>query len=241
MHEGRILIAEDDKSIQSLLKTQLTHLGFAVHVVSNGLKVFDAIVEFGPNVVLMDINLPGMGGLEICRSIRPWFNGALLFIAATDAPQAKIMALESGADDYVTKPFHLGELVARIEAVRRRSGEAPYEPVMALGSLTLDSNQHAVYRDGEEIHLTKIEYLLLSELLRHRDRVLTYDHLLTAVWGPGYDDTRTVHVHVSNLRRKIEGIDGSRRLLQAVPGVGYRLKADVEETVSDSRSRLPIS
>jgi two-component system KDP operon response regulator KdpE len=150
----------------------------------------------------------------------------IILLTAADMPQTKIAALDLGADDYLTKPFHMGELLARLRAVLRRveaRGASP-SSLFTVGDLTIDLARREVRLGGEEVRLTKTEFDLLRELITHADKVLTYSHLLTTVWDPAYDDVHLVHVHVGNLRRKIErGPTGPRHIL-AVPGVGYRFR-----------------
>src|SRR5262249_7080220 len=156
--------------------------------------------------VLLDIALPGLDGIEVCRQLREWSEVPVILLTAADAPQTKMTALDLGADDYLTKPFHMGELLARVRAVLRRAAATSAPPtVVNAGSLTIDLARREVRRGDEEVRLTKTEFDLLRELVTHADRVLTYSHLLEAVWGPNYDDIHLVHVHVGNLRRKLEG------------------------------------
>jgi two-component system KDP operon response regulator KdpE len=226
MNKTRLLVVEDDPQMQRLLQTQLAARGFQVQVVDNGPDAVAAMADVEPSVLLLDIGLPGPDGLEVCRQIREWSAVPIILVTAADLPQTKIKALDMGADDYLTKPFHVGELVARIRAVLRRSaGSASAQPsVLETGDLRIDFPARRVWRGGEEAHLTRMEFDLLSELARHPDRVLTHQHLLDTVWEPGYEDVRSVHVQVCNLRRKLErGPTGPRRIL-AVPGVGYRFR-----------------
>jgi two-component system KDP operon response regulator KdpE len=226
MSEGRVLLVEDDVKMQRLLQSQLAARGYDVRIVGNGLDAVNAVADDEPTVVLLDINLPGLDGLEVCRQLREWSSVPVILVTAADVPRTKVAALEMGADDYLTKPFHLGELVARIRAVLRRAclGAAKTPPVIAVDDLTIDLTQRQVRRGAEPVHLTKIEFDLLRELVTQADKVLTYEHLLAAVWGQGYTDTRLVHVHVSHLRRKLEpGPTGPRHIL-SVPSVGYRFR-----------------
>ncbi len=227
MSEGRLIVVEDDLAMQRLLKTQLTARGFDVHVVDNGPDALTAVADMSPDLVLLDIGLPGMDGLEVCRNLREWSSGPIILVSAQDAPQTKEQALEMGADDYLTKPFHIGELVARIRAVLRRAGKltTQVQTVVEIGPLRIDTVKRQVIRDGVEVRVTKTEFDLLKEFVNNADRVLTYDQLLRAIWGPGYDDPRLVHVHVCNLRRKIETGPGGMRYIIATAGVGYMLRS----------------
>jgi two-component system, OmpR family, KDP operon response regulator KdpE len=222
----RILVVDDDPQIQRMLRSQLAARGYDVRIVDNGPDALLAVADDEPHLVLLDITMAGMDGLEVCRQLREWSSVPIVLLTAADVPQTKIAALDLGADDYLTKPFHMGELLARVRAVLRRAearGSAR-SSVITVGDLTIDLARREVRRDGEEVHLTKTEFDLLRELVTHADKVLTYSHLLNAVWGPAYDDAHLVHVHVGNLRRKIErGPTGPRHIL-AVPGVGYRFR-----------------
>lgn len=233
MSEYRLLIAEDDITMQRLLRSQLLARGFEVETVGNGRDAITMAADYQPHLLLLDIGLPGLDGLEVCRQIREWSPIPIILVSALDAPQTKTMALELGADDYITKPFNVGELVARVRAVLRRSSpaEAPQQAVVRVGELTVDLSKREVRCGDEPRHLTKTEFDLLREFIRNADRVLTYEHLLNAVWGGGYDDPRLVHVHVCNLRRKLETrVDGPRHIV-ALPGIGYRFTQEHEESL----------
>ena len=178
-----------------------------------------------PELVILDLGLPDMDGLEVTRELRTWTSIPIVVLSAIGDEDQKVEALEAGADDYVTKPFGPRELVARLNAVLRRAGEAVDEPAFSTGGLEVDLGARVVKRDGEEVHLTPIEYDLLRVLLRNRGRLMTHRALLTEVWGPGYaDDTRVLRTHIANLRRKIEPADGAR-CIQTDSGVGYRFVA----------------
>ncbi len=226
MARDRLLIVEDDPQMQRLLSSQLAARGYEVRVVGDGSKGLEAAGREEFDLVLLDITMPGMDGLEVCRNLREWSKVPIILVTATDAPATKVTALEMGADDYLTKPFHTGELVARIRAVlRRASSEGKPEPtVIEVGELRIDVPAREVRRGEEVVHLTRTEFDLLRELALYPDRVLTYGHLLEAVWGDGYDDVRAVHVHICNLRRKLEPDPTGPRHIVAVPGVGYRFR-----------------
>src|SRR4029453_15595810 len=179
-----------------------------------------------PEAAIVDLVLPDKDGIEVCRRLREWSQMPILVLSAVGEEQEKVRALEAGADDYVTKPFASRELVARLEAVLRRSGAATDEPMLEVEGLQIDLAARTVGGNGEEIPLPPIEYDLLRVLLQNRGRLMTHRALLIEVWGPGYEsDTPPLRTHIANLRRKIER-DGRRtRFIRTDPGVGYRLSA----------------
>lgn len=221
--------------MQHLLQSHLALNGWAVQVAGTAREAMSVITgEANGSIilVLLDIGLPDGDGLDICRKLREWSDVPIILVTAADAPQLKVAALELGADDYLTKPFYTGELVARIRAVLRRArAAADTKPLITsvsavtVDDLTVDLGQRTVLRGDIKVSLTKLEFDLLREFVTHLDQVLTYSHLLQAVWGAGYEDIRVVHVHVSHLRRKLEPeVTGPRHLL-TLPGVGYRFRS----------------
>lgn len=229
MNKDSLLIVEDDPSMQQLLQSQLGARGYAVTVVGDGAEAVHIVGINDFSLVLLDITLPGMDGLDVCRQIRSWSSVPIILVTAADMPHMKIAGLELGADDYLTKPFHIGELVARIRAVSRRiAGQTTQPSVLEFGGISVDLARRQVRYNDTPVRLTKLEFDLLQELVTHIDQVLTYAHLLNAIWGQGYDDIRPVHVHICNLRRKLEqGPTGPRHIL-AVPGIGYRFRPGEE-------------
>jgi len=226
MSENHLLLVDDDPKIQRLLRSHLLIQGYTVEVSGNGADALRAIGETPPNLVLLDLCLPEIDGITVCRLLRSRSNVPVILLTANDSIDVKISALDAGADDYLTKPFHMGELTARIRTILRRVSRAyPETNIFILGNLEIDIPQRMVRRGGETIHLTRTEFDLLSEMLRHAGQLLTYEHLLHAIWGQNQLDVHSVHVHVSNLRRKIEkGMAGPKQIVP-VTGVGYRLQA----------------
>lgn len=221
----RILIVEDEVNIATPTKTYLERDGFEVtHVLSGeeGLRVME---EDPPNLVLLDLNLPGIDGLEVCRRIRATSQVPIIMLTARDDDIDKIVGLEVGADDYVTKPFNARELVARVKAILRRAPSAvqPIGGTLSHGAITIDRGRHEVKLGGDEVQLAPKEFDLLWTLLEERGHVLTRDQLLERVWGYTFaGDTRTVDVHVRQLRRKL----GDACPIVTVWGVGYKVGDD---------------
>jgi two-component system KDP operon response regulator KdpE len=229
--QGTVLLVEDDPTIQRLLQTQLTARGWKVKITSGAREALCLVADAEPDIILLDIGLADGDGLSLCRTLREWSAIPILLVTAADSHQVKVAALEMGADDYLTKPFHTGELVARMRAILRRAGASTAKSPahLQLGPFFIHFARREARRDNVIVHLTKIEFDLLRELVLNRDRVLTYSHLLQAVWGSGYEDVRVVHVHVSHLRRKLEPDITGQRYLLTIPGVGYRFRSDDQE------------
>jgi two-component system KDP operon response regulator KdpE len=188
---------------------------------SDGEEALDVAAVAGPHAAIVDLMLPDMSGIDVCRRLREWSDMPILVLSAMDEEESKIEALRSGADDYVTKPFAHGELVARVEAALRRAGRVTGDPRVEADGLVVDLAAHTVTLDGEEIHLTPLEFSLLRMLALNRGLLITHRQLLTEVWGPEYADaTPLLRTHIANLRRKIEP-DG-RRFIRTESGIGYR-------------------
>lgn len=232
MNDAEILVVEDDVNMQRLLASQLTTRGYSVRIAGSGGEALKYAQDGLPEMVLLDIGLPDMDGIEVCRRLRALYSVPIIMVTASDTPQTKVSALEIGGDDYLTKPFHMGELIARIRAVLRRvstAKEQASDQVYSWDLIRMDLDKREVMRDNVPLHLTKIEFELLKALVKNRDRAMTYEQLLLAVWGPGNTDVRPVHVHICNLRRKLEpGLTSPRRIL-AIPGVGYRFRGPQDD------------
>jgi two-component system, OmpR family, KDP operon response regulator KdpE len=221
----RILVCDDELQILRALKVVLREAGFEVEATATAQEALDSASVRPPDAAIIDLMLPDGSGVEVCRQLRSWSDMPIVVLSAIGDEDQKVEALEAGADDYVTKPFGPRELVARLNAVLRRAGEALDEPAVTVNGLQVDLAARVVTRDGEEVHLTPIEYDLLRVLLRNRGRLMTHRALLTEVWGPGYaDDTRVLRTHIANLRRKIEPTEGAR-YIRTDSGVGYRFVA----------------
>lgn len=221
--EARILLVEDDPSIREITQIGLEQSGFAVTTAADG---DDALMRFRrepPDIVVLDVMLPKRDGLEVCRAIRTESAVPVLMLTARSDTIDVVVGLESGADDYVTKPFVMPELVARIRAVLRRARHEETADTLALGDLRIDIGAHTVIRGGEEVRLTPIEFRLLVELARRPGQVFTREILLERVWGYDYlGDSRLVDVAVQRLRAKVETEPAEPTLIETVRGVGYR-------------------
>lgn len=221
----RVLVCDDETQILRALRVILRDAGFDAIPASDGEEALDLAAVQHPDAGIIDLVLPDIDGVEVCRRLREWSQIPIIVLSAVGDEDAKVRALAAGADDYVTKPFGPRELVARLEAVLRRVGDGPEEPVITADGLELDLAARTVRRDGDEVHLTPKEFELLRVLARNRGRLMTHRELLTTVWGPGYgEDTQVLRAHVANLRRKIEPAEGPR-YIRTDPGVGYRFAA----------------
>jgi two-component system KDP operon response regulator KdpE len=215
---------DDEEQIRRALKSILSVRGYEVILAADGNEALDLAIDYSPDLVILDLSMPGLSGLDVCRELRTWFAAPILVLSVRGGDADKIAALDLGADDYLTKPFSAGELLARIRALlRRAAGQAASTPVIAAGDLEIDIAQRRVRRAGQEIELTRIEFDILAYLAQNADRVVTSRMILEKVWGPEYgEDTQTLRVHVSHLRRKIEPRRSVPRYILTEPGVGFR-------------------
>lgn len=216
---GLVVVVEDEPAIADVIRMNLARAGFGVHVEHDGDHGYAAIQRLQPAAVILDVGLPGLDGIEICRRLRAdqdWT--PVLFVTARDDEVDRIVGLELGADDYVTKPFSPRELVARVTGVLRRTRGAPEAGPQQLGAVSLDSSRRRVFRGDDEVQLTATEFDLLAYLMRRPGRVFTREQLLSEVWGyAAAASTRTVDVHVAQLRAKL----GEASPIRTVRGVGY--------------------
>jgi two-component system KDP operon response regulator KdpE len=222
----RILVCDDEPQILRTLRVILREAGFGVLTAASAAQALDAAAESSPDAAILDLLLPDGDGVGVTRSIREWSEIPILVLSAVGEEAEKIRALDAGADDYVTKPFGPGELVARLNAVLRRAAGDQDEPTVTVDGLELDFPAHAVARDGQPVHLTPTEFELLRTLARNRGRLLTHSALLRDVWGPAYeDDVPLLRAHIANLRRKIEPDPANPRYVTTDLGIGYRFAA----------------
>jgi two-component system KDP operon response regulator KdpE len=218
----RILVCDDEPQILRAVRVVLREAGFEPILTATGHEALDAAAVRPPDAAILDLLLPDGDGIEVCRQLREWSAMPILMLSAVGNEDQKVAALEAGADDYLVKPYSARELVARLNAVLRRTDAGRGEPVIAVDGIEVDLAAHAVRRDGAPLHLTPIEYDLLRALVRNRGRLLTHRTLLTAVWGPAYaDDIQTLRTHIANLRRKLDP-ESSSRYVATDPGIGYR-------------------
>ena len=222
----RVLVCDDEMQILRALRVVLRDAGFEVETAVDGSDALTKVSVRPPDAMIVDLMMPEVDGVEVCREVRTWSAMPIIVLSAIDDEEQKVAALEAGADDYVVKPFGPRELVARLEAALRRSGGVQDEPTITVDALTVDLANHSVFRDGAEVRLTPIEFDLLKTLIRNRGRLMTHRALLIEVWGPEYsDDTPTLRTHVANLRRKIEPPDQRQHYIRTDPGIGYRFSS----------------
>jgi two-component system, OmpR family, KDP operon response regulator KdpE len=222
----RVLAVDDELQILRALKVVLRSAGYDVLTAANMEDALDAAAVTPVDAAIIDLLLPDGDGIELCERLREWSSMPIIVLSAVGDEDEKVRALRSGADDYVTKPFGPDELVARLQAVLRRSSPEPEQSVIEANGLEVDFAAHIVRRDGEEIHLTPTEFELLRVLVHNRGRLLTHRALLTEVWGPEYAaDITVLRGQIANLRRKLESPYGPRRhYVRTEPGIGYRFE-----------------
>ena len=221
-----VLVVDDEPAITRALTAALEARGYRVTQATNGLDALDRAASDGPAIIILDLGLPDIDGIEVCRRIRQWSQAPIIVLTAEGADDRKVTALDEGADDYVTKPFSMPELLARVRVAlrhRRSVSESPDDAVLRVGDVEIDVPHHAVRVGGRTIDLTPKEFGFLACLARHPGRVLSHRTILEAVWGKGYGtETQYLRVYASQLRKKLDD-DPARPRLITEPGVGYRL------------------
>ncbi len=223
---ARVLIVDDEPAIRRFLRVSLSAHGYAVFEASDGQAALSAVVADRPDLIILDLGLPDLDGIEVTRLLREWTRIPIIILSVRGQEADKVTALDAGADDYLTKPFSTGELLARIRVALRHTGQSGTEPIFTSGDLTVDLVRRVVTVTGREVQLTPTEYDLLRVLVIHAGKVLTHRQLLREVWGIGYEqETHILRVNISNLRRKIEPDPARPRHILTEPGVGYRLRA----------------
>jgi len=223
----RVLVVDDESSIRRYLRAALSAQGFVVFEAANGQGAINAVLADRPDIIILDLGLPDFDGIEVTRRLREWSQTPIIILSVREAEQDKIAALDAGADDYLTKPFGTGELMARMRVVMRRLASKPDEPILQVGGLQMDVSCRIVTVDENQIALTPTEYDILRLLMQNAGKVLTHRQLLRQVWGAAYEtEMHILRVNISNLRRKIEPDPARPHYLVTEPGVGYRLRAD---------------
>jgi two-component system, OmpR family, KDP operon response regulator KdpE len=220
----RILIIDDETQIRRFLRVSLTSHGYDVREAGTGQEGLDDVALSGADLVILDLGLPDMNGMEVLRKIREWSKVPIIILSVKEQETDKITALDIGADDYVTKPFGMGELLARMRAALRHSIGVEDEPILKFDDLVLDLSHRLLKVEDQEIKLTPTEYELIKNLALNSGKVLTHKFLLRAVWGPAYEkDIQYLRVFMGQIRRKIENDPSRPRHIITEPGVGYRL------------------
>jgi two-component system KDP operon response regulator KdpE len=226
----KVLIIDDEAAIRRFLRASLDPRSYEVVDAENGEQGIRLVATQNPDVVLLDLGLPDLDGVDVTRNLREWTRVPIIVLSARMQEEDKVAALDAGADDYLTKPFGLGELLARIRVAVRHAREVAGEssdPVMEAFGVKVEQSSRQVWKNGEEVHLTPIEYKLLSVMIAHSGKVVTHRQLLERVWGPQYvDENHYLRVYMGQLRHKLEDSPAQPKLLTTEPGVGYRLRTD---------------
>ncbi|MBN1372696.1 MAG: response regulator [Anaerolineaceae bacterium] len=221
----KILVIDDEKAIRRYLRTSLAGHGHEVLEAATGQAGLDAVLARKPDLIVLDLGLPDMDGVEVTRRLREWSTTPIIILSVRDREDDKVAALDAGADDYLTKPFGIGELLARIRVAMRHVTQPVVEPVIEVGELVVDLGRREVTLRGERVALTPTEYDLLRVMAQNLGKVLTHTQLLRQVWGAAYEEeSHLLRVNVSNLRRKIEPNADQPRYILTEPGVGYRMQ-----------------
>lgn len=241
----RILIADDDQQILRALRILLTARGYEVSIARNGAEALSQAVEHHPDLVMLDLGMPELNGIEVIEGLRGWTSVPILVVSGRTDSGDKVDALDAGADDYVTKPFAADELLARIRALTRRQTPSADEPVVTFGDIAVDLAAHQVTRrtaDGDEsVRLTPTEWAILEVLVRNPRRLVTRQALLTQVWGPQYtSDTGYLRLYLAQLRKKLEPEPSHPRYLLTEPGMGYRFSPDAEPGATPGATPDPV-
>jgi two-component system KDP operon response regulator KdpE len=230
-HGATILVVDDEQEIVRVLRRNLSAHGYMVLVAGSGEEAIEVVSRQRPDLLLLDLSLPGMSGLEVCRKIRAASNVPIIVLSVRDTEREKVEALDLGADDYVAKPFGINEVLARVRVILRRVVQPPNgaAPCYRAGPLSVDFARRHVCLNGEEVALTPTEYSLLRVFITYRGKVLTRQQLLKEVWGTcTYGRTHSLHIYVAQLRQKIEPVPRCPSFILTIPGVGYRFADEAE-------------
>jgi len=222
---AKLLIVDDDYGIRRFLHASLSSHGFETREAVTGREALNAVSALRPDILILDLSLPDIDGVEIVRSLRRWNQISIIVVSVRDQEADKVEALDAGADDYLTKPFGCGELLARIRAALRRANSPETAAIFAVGDLSVDLNRRAVTLRGEGVQLTPTEYDLLKSLIRHNGRPVAHRQIIREIWGGGCyeDELHLLRVNISNLRRKLEQSASRPQYILTEPGIGYRL------------------
>jgi two-component system KDP operon response regulator KdpE len=233
--EPLILVIDDEIQIRRFLRVSLEANGFRVHEAASGQDGLLQMTMLKPDIVILDLGLPDVEGLEVLRRLREWSHTPVIVLSVRDADEDKIALLDAGADDYLTKPFSMGELLARLRMAQRHALPVQDAPIFRDGALSVDLASRLVTLQGEPVRLSATEYALLRMFVQHAGKVLTHRQLLREVWGPQYEtETQYLRVYMTMLRRKLESDPANPRLLVTEPGVGYRLQVIDNEGAGSS-------
>ena len=224
----RVLVIDDERAIRRFLRASLAAHGYIIFEAANGREGLDAVVTHRPDLIILDLGLPDIDGFEVTRRLREWTQTPIIILSVQEQETNKIAALDAGADDYLTKPFGVGELMARLRVALRHANQSSEQPVFTSGQLTVDLTRRLVKVNNKDIQLTPTEYDLLKLISTDAGRVLTHQQILRQVWGVGYsNDLHLLRVNISNLRHKIEPDPARPGHILTEPGVGYRLRAEI--------------
>ena len=222
---SRILVVDDETQIRRALEVNLRTRGYDVDLASTGEDALASAAAHLPDIVLLDLGLPGVDGIDVIRGLRGWTDLPIIVISARQDDVDKVAALDAGADDYVTKPFSISELLARVRAALRRHSPVPDEPSITTADFAIDLQAQRVTRDGADVHLTPTEWAIVAYMARHAGRLITQRQLLQRVWGSQYEtETNYLRVHLAAIRRKLEPNPSQPRYFLTEPGVGYRFE-----------------
>jgi len=225
--EPAVLVVDDELAIRRFLRLSLETNDYRIYEAETGRDGLAKAAQFRPEVIILDMNLPDMEGVEVLRRLREWTATPVIVLSVRDADRDKVAALDAGADDYLTKPFSVDELLARLRVARRHAQPTTTDPVLIFGEVRIDLTRRLVTRSGEPVKLTPTEYALLRLLIQHAGRVLTHRQILKQVWGPQHmEETHYLRVYFAQLRQKLEADPARPRLILTEPGVGYRLAVD---------------
>lgn len=218
------LVVDDERQIRRFLRVSLESNGYQVHEAVCGQDALQMTAQLRPDLIILDLGLPDIDGLTVLARLREWTSTPVIVLSVRDSDRDKVSALDAGADDYLTKPFSVDELLARLRVAQRHSVPEQPEPIFTAGDLTVDLARRQVTRGGQAVKLTPTEYALLRLLIQHQGRVLTHRQILKEVWGPQYvDETHYLRVYFAQLRQKLEADPALPKLIMTEPGVGYRL------------------